>query len=252
MVEGATRLGPWWLITGVLVVAVGVGLAVGFILTQDDDDGDEVTVASDDTAGVATAEPTAGAIGESDDGSEGDSAGQSGQESGGQEPPPAQPEADPNGDDVSLDSFEFSDEVLEAAIAEGAANPLVGAPSRDSVATELLIAQLSEAGVDLTGMEVIVYPASSVPSFVLLTTDDSTPLLASEDDAALEAFVTGLLGSPMRADFEVEKLIMQHSGTDESGAFVMTLMVRLEDLETATTSGADVLFEQAAIQMERP
>lgn len=153
----------------------------------------------------------------------------------------------------SLGSFDFDESILEAAIVEGAANPQVGLPSRDVVATELLRAQMATTGVDLSGMEFIVYPAGVIPSFVLLTTSDSTPLLGLDgvsDDAASERFLTELFGSPVLADFEVEKLIMQHSGTDELGPFVLTLTVRLEDLQAAT-EGADV-FDRIAVQMERP
>ena len=153
----------------------------------------------------------------------------------------------------SLGSFDFDDSVIEAAIVEGAANPLAGLPSRDVVATELLNAQLAATGVDLTGMEFTVFPASAIPSFVLMTTSDSTPLLGLDgvsDDAGSDQFLTELFGSTVLADFEVEKLIMQHSGTDEVGPFVMTITVRLEDLQAAS-EGADV-FDRMAVQIERP
>lgn len=171
----------------------------------------------------------------------------------------AEPTSEPAAAVGPLGSFDINDEVLEAAIIEGAANPLVGLPSRDRVATALLNAQLAETGVDLTGMEFIVYPASSISSFVLLTTSDATPLLGldgssdssdSSEDAASERFLTELIGSPVIADFDVEKLIMQHTGTDEVGPFVMTLTVSFEDLHAAT-EGVDV-FDRIAVQMERP
>lgn len=98
-------------------------------------------------------------------------------------PPPGQAPAETAVPDAPTSPIQFDEALIADAIAQGGANPLVGLPTRNVVATELLIAQFTSAGIDLTGIEFIVYPESAVPSFVLMTTSDSTPLLGLDGGA---------------------------------------------------------------------
>ena len=161
---------------------------------------------------------------------------------------------DPTVEIGPMHSSDIDAALIEEAIVEGAASPLEGLPGRDRLATALLNEQLRSAGVDLTGMVLTIYPAATVPSFLLFETTDTTPLLGIEsgevDQLASEQFFTELFASSVLADFEVEKLIMQHSGSDEVGPFVLTILVRLDDLQLAI-DGAEVL-DRFAVQMERP
>lgn len=259
------RVGPAF---AALIVAVAAAAGIGGVLVWNAMQDSEVIITAPGTPGTAGAtEDTAERVTDPDQpldsGEVATTAPQT--DAGLADPADAQPPAEPDGTLESVQpsesagesagSSDFDDELIAAAVAEGAANPQTGLPSRDHVATALLNAELASAGVDVRGMEFTIYPAGAVPSFILLTTSDATPLLAldsgASDDTASEQLLMTLFGSSVVADFEVEKLIMQHSGTDEVGPFVMTIMVRLADLEAASATGADA-FEDIAIQMERP
>jgi len=149
---------------------------------------------------------------------------------------------DPTGG-LSLD-----DTVLEELIAEGATDPFRGLPARDALATALLSNELESAGFDLTGMELVVYPAGQIPAFVFIGTNDETSLI--EDDSGAESFITQLLTSAAITNSEVTRLVMQHTSADEDGPYVLTLTVLTSDLQEAVDTGLRV-FDRMAVQVER-
>lgn len=156
---------------------------------------------------------------------------------------------EPAVDQPAVDGVTFSDAMLETAIAAGEADPLDGLPGDDDIATEALVGELTEAGYDLTGMRVTVYPAGSAPSFMLFETDDSSALVNADDGG--DAFVMALLESPVLADSGVEQLVMQHSGTDDEGPFVITFLIPLDELRSAADGTTDI-SESIAVQVDRP
>lgn len=228
--------GPWrWVVTAVVgVLAIG-GAIVGYVATQDDDDDIVATRAADDT-------------GETDTGETDSEPPEQVEET---EPPDdtEQPEdTEPPEEPASAGSFDFSDALLDQALADGAANPLSDGslPARDEVATARLVGGLTDSGFDLTGLQFTVYRGGTAPSFLLMESDDSAALV--NDDAGAETFVPELLASPGVTD--VERLVMQHSSRDDQGPFVVTLSLRMDDLREAAETEADV-FDRIAVQVER-
>ncbi len=157
-----------------------------------------------------------------------------------------QPVSDPG----PLGSYDFDDALIEQAIADAEGDPFVGLPGPDFLATESLISEFTASGFDLSGLEIVVYPAGSISAFVLMSTTDSTALILDEDDDGGEGFVTQLLASAVLTEFGVDRLIIQHDGLDDEGPFVMTLSVLVADLRDAVDSGAD-LSDRIAVQLER-
>jgi hypothetical protein len=166
---------------------------------------------------------------------------------------PTPPAVDRSPIDIALD---FDDAMVAAAIAEGERTPLVGLPARDAVAGGALIMELEDAGFDLTGVDLAIYPASSAQSMVVLSTDDaSAELLAEnnegEDDDANGELAFLLISSPVLADFEVERLVLRHTTVDEEGPLIITFSALLQDLWTSIESDEDP-FSFFAVQAERP
>ncbi len=238
--------GPWrWVVAAVVgVLAIG-GAIVGYLATQDDDANIVATRAADAPAGSDTGETEPPAE-DTGSGEEPEPPEES-EEPGETEPPGDTEEPEPEGP-TSAGSFDFSDALLEQALADGAANPLGegSLPARDEVATARLVSGLTESGFDLSGLQLTVYRGGTAPSFLLMESDDSAAIV--NDDAGAETFVPELLASPGVAD--VDRLVMQHSSSDDQGPFVVTLSLRMDDLREAAETGADV-FDRIAVQVDR-
>ncbi len=229
------------------MLAIG-GAVVGYLATQDDDDAGIVATRAADGTDATETDTDAEQGGEPEpEGDEPDPDGGGGEQTGGDGGEEPEPEPEPEGPS-SAGSFDFSDALLEQALADGAANPLADGslPARDEVATARLVSGLAEGGFDLTGLQLTVYKGGTAPSFLLMESDDSAALV--NDDAGAETFVPELLASPGVAD--VDRLVMQHSSSDDQGPFVVTLSLRMDDLREAANTGADV-FDRIAVQVER-
>ncbi len=133
-------------------------------------------------------------------------------------------------------------------MAEAVASPVDVPAQRDSVASAALQRELDAAGIDLTGLTVLIYPLDSAESFVFIGSDDSTALLSSDDGG--EGFVELLLDSPTLERSSVEQVVMQHTGNDEEGTFVMSIIVSLADIERGMATGEDIT-DRLLVQMER-
>lgn len=156
-----------------------------------------------------------------------------------------------SGQEPLTSSSGFTDEMIEKALAEVEANPPgeFEALQRDIIATELLIGELSAADLDLTGLDLTVYPTGISEALLFVATDDKSDALSAEGWA--EQFVKALVASQVISDFDVKRLAFQYGGSDEQGPFVATLTILLSDLSAAVSSGGNV-FDHAAVQMERP
>ena len=160
-----------------------------------------------------------------------------------QVPQPVDPPPDDTGPTGSSD---IAVDLLEAAIQAGEADPIEGdfLPGADDLASARLVDELVGRGIDLSGMEIDVYPAGSVPSFALLRTDDDTALL--NEDGGADAFLLALL----ETETGIDRIVLQHSSSDDDGPYLLTITLRLEDLQRAVDNGTSV-FDDAAAQVER-
>ena len=149
---------------------------------------------------------------------------------------------------LSRGSFDIPDELIAEAIAEAANSPLEGLAGRDSLTTARLTSELTGAGFDLTGMDVTVYWPGAAPGIVVVTTDDAAPLI--NDDAAGEGLLTSLTASSALDDAGVDRLLMQHSTSDDQGPLLITMTVLLSDLAESAATGSDV-SDIFAVQAER-
>jgi uncharacterized protein YgiM (DUF1202 family) len=192
-----------WIVVALVVVLLGAGAAAVVLLAQDDDE--QAAVAP------TTAE-------EPSDGDEPDESA----------PATEAPETDEPGVETTVttasvpttearpaSAIDIDEAVFEQAIAEAAATPPenIETPGRREVATRVLIAEFTAAGLDLTGLELTVYPLTPEESMLVMSSDDTTPLL--DDDAGSELFINHLLASPTIDQFDISQLVIRFSSADE-------------------------------------
>ena len=163
--------------------------------------------------------------------------------------PTADSRLDTSSTTVAPDPLHFDDEMLEAALAAGAADPIAGTGGRSTMASARLAGELASAGFDLTALEITVYKSGSGPAILAMETSDSTVLFT--DDEAAEPFMIALLASPTVAEYEIDRLIFEHIGSDDDGPYTMTMTVRLADLREASETGENI-NDRVAVQLERP
>ena len=146
--------------------------------------------------------------------------------------------------------FDVDDAFIERALATAVATPPkdLPIPGPDAVATALLNEEFAATGLDLTGLEIIVYPLDLSESLVVMLSDDSTALAENED--GMDLLVTALLESPTVERFNIGRLALQHSTVDEEGPVVVTFSVAMSDLTESENVDAD-FFDRVAVQLER-
>lgn len=158
--------------------------------------------------------------------------------------------------DPVVASAVFEDAWVEEAMQQAVASPSQALPSQDAIATALINEEIRSGGYDLTGMTLTIYPDGPIPSFLLAETNDDSALIAAdvavEGDDSGEDFLLDLLTAQAITDFQVETFVMQHTGVDEVGPYVLTLTIPFEKLNSALAAGTDLDFTDVRAQLERP
>jgi hypothetical protein len=229
---------------GVLVVAAAAGL----LLFSLRDPGDATVVAS---AAQPTAAPAEAPTSRPD--SAAPAADEASPAPAAVPPPLAAIEPAKQGETEFVPSVVFEDQWVEDAMREALANPSDALPGRDAIATELLNQQILAAGHDLTGMNLTIYPDGPIPSFLLLETTDDTALIASDvaEDTNGEQLLSDIINADAVMQFQVETLVLRHTGVDEIGPYVLTLTVGIAEMQSGLATGESV-FEELVAQIERP
>lgn len=129
-------------------MAIGMGLAIGFVLTQDDDDADQTAVEAQPSAEATEEPPEPSATPDPTEVPEDE----------GPEPteePATESTPVPTPESTSAGSFDISDEMIEAAIAEAAANPAEEPvlADRNDLATAAFNNEFAGSGFDLSGVD---------------------------------------------------------------------------------------------------
>ncbi len=172
---------------------------------------------------------------------------------------------------TTTETVGLSDAELEQIIQEAQQDttPMVERVSLNGDATELLQREFTSAGIDLTGIDVTVYSAGGSESFISIETNDDTPLVADaeseeapaddntplvadaeSEEAPADDLILVLLESRAVGEFGVEWMVMEHTGTDDQGPYVLSVLVDLDDLHNAAYNDAD-LFEELNAQVTR-
>ena len=114
-----------------------------------------------------------------------------------------------------------------------------------------LVAELEDADVDLTGIDIAVWPITGTgQSLLVLTIDDFATELA-EDDTVGDRLTTTLLFSPLLDDQSITRLVVNFPGSDEEGTFVFTYSVTVEVLRVAQENGTEVADDDILFQLVR-
>jgi len=108
----------------------------------------------------------------------------------------------------------------------GGLHPLYEQFSRgpDTESTAAFTDVLTDTGVDLTGIEVWVWPVTDSDEVLLIFNFDDTAAGLQEDPEGLEILGEALL-SPVLETSGVTRLVINYSGIDEEGPFTLTAAV---------------------------
>lgn len=152
--------------------------------------------------------------------------------------------------DEELAALELPDEVsLEALPDDLPADrpPLAG--SSDRVAASIVREDLIASGIDMTGVEIGVWPIDGGRSSLLIVEFDDSAASLSEDDDASAALLAALADQPVLTERNVERFALVYRGEDETGAFILTITDTLDAL-SAVLAGDDEALAGALVQLE--
>jgi hypothetical protein len=122
-----------------------------------------------------------------------------------------------------------------------------GAP--DARAADELEAAVAALGVDLTGMEIWVFPIADTGNWLMVLEFTDTGQQGEVDDTAGEQLFTTILGHPVIDRLPVTHLAMNYRGEDAEGGFVFTLTDTIANFRTALATDGDA--ETAQLQLVR-
>ncbi|MEX0826265.1 MAG: hypothetical protein WD184_05905 [Acidimicrobiia bacterium] len=145
----------------------------------------------------------------------------------------------------------FSIEPMPPSEPATGVNAVLGGPP-DEIATLLILADLEDAGIDLTGIEIFVWPISGTgSSLVVIEFGDSAGLYAEDDDQAT-LLVNSVLTHPVIAEQNITRMVLRIAGADEEGPYVFTMTALVADMLRSLSTGASLEEGEAQFELERP
>jgi hypothetical protein len=132
---------------------------------------------------------------------------------------------------------------------EGSAALLVGGPNY--FASTLLVTDLESEGLDLSGIEILIWPIGGTGRSMLVITlsEDAAALAEGEGDS--EALFLALFDHPLIDELSVTQFAMNVTGMDDEGRFVFTYTASVEETRGALSGEADDDEVEPSIQLKR-
>lgn len=131
---------------------------------------------------------------------------------------------------------------LDAVIAESP-NDTLGAALTQS---------LRDAGVDLTGVTITVWPVSGTgTSLLMLAFDEAAQSYAAEDGGESADLLGTLMASPLIDAATITRVVVRYADADEQGPFVLVAVSTVEGMR-ASLAGGDAGEVLLSIERETP
>lgn len=150
---------------------------------------------------------------------------------------------------LSLETITDISQVPEVDVPDGelGLDSLLGG-SPDTNAARAIEVDLVAAGLDLTGLQVYVWPVTGTRRSILVLEIDDTATALAEDDTASVVLIETLLDSQVLEEVNIPQLVINYRLTENGEPFVFTISVPIEDLRIGLAEGTDP-FANAAIQI---
>ena len=138
---------------------------------------------------------------------------------------------------------------LSAMVATAPAAPLVGVdallggPSDESV-SRALIATATNAAVDLTGVDITVWPVTGTGESLLVIEFDEAASAYADDEAQGGDLFAVLLASPLIDDRSITRVVIRMRGTDEQGPYIFTFTAPTAAMRQNLATGASIPEDQ--------
>jgi hypothetical protein len=141
------------------------------------------------------------------------------------------------------------DSVPAAELPGGPEALMSGAPDEASAAA--LRAELQGSDVDLTGVDVWVWPVSGTGDVLLVIEGDDRASAFVDDPQASDAVLRQLVESEVLDTAGVTRVVINYRGADEQGAFTFTVTMRLEVIRRSLSEGTDIPQEELLFEFTR-
>lgn len=155
---------------------------------------------------------------------------------------------------TSSETADFFD--LSAVVATPPAAPLVGVdallggPADESV-SRALIATATTAAVDLTGVEITVWPVTGTgESLLIIEFDEAASAYADDQGQGVDLFAV-LLASPLIDDRSITRVVIRMHGTDEQGPYIFTFTAPTAAMRENLATGAAIPEDQLLMELKR-
>jgi hypothetical protein len=123
--------------------------------------------------------------------------------------------------------------------------------SPDSVSAATITQGLEDAGFDLVGIEVSVWPITGMDaSLIVMEVRDEAITVGDDESDDDDAFMKTLLAMPEIEEASVAEIVTVYRGVDDQGSFVFTVTMPISALEQALASGSEI-EDDMLVQIER-
>lgn len=127
---------------------------------------------------------------------------------------------------------------------------LLGGPADGSVSLALR-ATVTAAAIDLTGVEITVWPVTGTGESLLLVEFDETASAFADTEGPGDDLFAILLASPLVDDRSITRVVIRMRGTDDQGPYIFTFTAPTAAMRENLATGAAIPPEQLLMQLER-
>ena len=145
---------------------------------------------------------------------------------------------------------------LSAIVATAPATPLVGVdallggPADESV-SRALSATATDAAIDLTGVDITVWPVTGTGESLLVIEFAETAQAYADDEAQGGDLFAVLLASPLIDDRSITRVVIRMRGTDEQGPYVFTFTAPTAAMRENLATGASIPEDELLMEIKR-
>jgi hypothetical protein len=139
--------------------------------------------------------------------------------------------------------------VPAAQLPDGSDVLLGGAPNE--TAAVALLAELEATGIDLSGLEIWVWPVSGTDDVLLvLEANENASDLADNPDAT-DVLLPVLVGSSVLDTTGVTRIVINYRGVDEEGPYTFTATYPLDVVRASLEAGTEIPQDEVEFQLRR-
>jgi hypothetical protein len=139
--------------------------------------------------------------------------------------------------------------VPAAPLPDGPDVLLGGAPNETAAAS--LLAELAGTGIDLSGLEIWIWPVSGSEDVLLVLEATENASGLADDSGTTEVLLPALVGSSVLDTAGVTRIVVNYRGVDEEGPYTFTATYPLDAVRASLEAGTEIPEDEVRFQLRR-